>query len=192
MTTERFRQAKGQIVATEMLIILVLLSPAWAWTQDQAAGALAAAGCGPANVEFDLKTDKNQHPMGQVESGKALVYIFGDEKRNARVNYIGGPTVKVGVDGTWRGATRYQSYFFFPVDAGEHRLCAGWQSSIARVAKVRTAASFQAEVGKTYYFRIVSERRQEREPAIWIEPLDSAEGALLIASSALGTSRAKH
>jgi hypothetical protein len=68
----------------------------------------------------------------------------------------------------------------------------GGQSGIAKIAKVRRAASFSADAGKVYYFRIVSERRPEREMAVWIEPLDSAEGALLITSSALSTSRVKH
>jgi len=123
---------------------------------------------------------------------KALVYVFGDETRDADVSYFfGGPAVRLEVDGAWMGATQYQSYFFFPMSTGGHRICAGWQSNIARFAKVRTAASFSAQAGEVYYFRVVSERRQKREPAIKIEPLDGAEGALLIASSALSTSRTK-
>ncbi len=172
-----------------LLVVLLFAGPVWA--QDQAAGALAAAGCGPDKVDFAVRKDKKQHPTGQVEPGKALVYVFGDETRDADVSYFGGPTVKLGVDGTWMGATQYQSYFFFPVSTGGHRMCAGWQSSIEKIAKVRTAASFRAEAGEVYYFRVVSERRQKREPAIRIEPLDSAEGALLIASSALGVSKTK-
>jgi len=66
-------------------------------------------GCGPAKVEFEVKTDKNQHPTGQVEPGKALVYVFDDERRDPRVKYIGGPTVQVAVDETWMGAIRFQS-----------------------------------------------------------------------------------
>jgi hypothetical protein len=172
-----------------LLVVLLFAGPAWG--QEQAADALAMAGCGPDKVKFEVKKDKKQHPTGQVEPGKALVYVFGEETRDANVNYFGGPTVRLGVDGAWMGATQYQSYFFFPVSAGAHRICAGWQSDIARIAKVRTAASFSAQAGQVYYFRVVSERRQEREPAIKIEPLDGAEGALLIATSALSASRTK-
>ena len=172
-----------------LLVVLLFAGPVWA--QEQAADALATAGCGPNKVEFDVKKDKKQHPTGQVEPGKALVHVFGDETRDADVSYFGGPAVRLGVDGAWMGATQYQSYFFFPVSTGGHRICAGWQSNIARFAKVRTAASFSAQAGEVYYFRVVSERRQKREPAIKIEPLDGAEGALLIASSALSTSRTK-
>jgi hypothetical protein len=172
-----------------LIVVLLFAGPVWA--QEQTPDALAAAGCGPNKVEFEVKKDKNQHPMGQVEPGKALVYVFGDERRDANVSYLGGTTVRLGVDGAWIGATQYQSYFFFPVAAGEHRMCAGWQSNITRIANVRTAASFSVQAGEVYYFRVVSERREKREPAIKIEPLDSAEGALLISSSALSTSKTK-
>jgi hypothetical protein len=171
------------------LVVVLFAGPIYA--QDQAADALATAGCGPDKIKFEVNKDKKQHPTGQVEPGKALVYVFGDESRDPNVSYIGGPSVKVGVDGAWMGATQYQSYFFFPVSAGGHRLCAGWQSSIGKIARVRTAVSFSAEAGEVYYFRVVLERRLHREPAIKAEPLDSAEGALLIATSALSTSRTK-
>lgn len=99
--------------------------------------------------------------------------------------------MQIGVDGSWMGATQYHSYFFFPVSAGAHRLCAGWQSKYASLAKVRMAAAFTVQAGEVYYFRVVSERREHREPAIKIMPLDSAEGSLLVAGSALSTSRTK-
>jgi hypothetical protein len=176
---------------TKTLLVVVLLFGGPAWAQEQAADALATAGCGPDKVHFEVKKDAKQHPEGQVEPGKALVYVFADEIRDANLHYFANPTVRLGVDGAWMGATKYHSYFFFPVSSGGHRMCAGWQSDIARIAKVRTAASFSAQAGEVYYFRLVSDRRQEREPTIKIEPLDGAEGALLIASSALSTSSAK-
>jgi hypothetical protein len=177
------------MVKTLLVVLLLFGGPAWA--QDQAADALATAGCGPDKVQFEVKTDAKQHPEGQVEPGKALVYVFADERRDPNLHYFGNPTVRLGVDGAWMGAAKYHSYFFFPVSTGGHRMCAGWQSDIARNAKVRTAASFSAQAGEVYYFRLVSDRRQERELTIKIEPLDGAEGALLIASSALSTSKAK-
>jgi hypothetical protein len=172
-----------------LFIVLVLAGPAWA--QEQTAEPLPTTSCGPDKVEFDVKTDKKQHPTGQAETGKALVYVFADENRDPNVSYIGGPTVRVGVDGTWMGAARYRSYFFFPVSAGGHRICAWWQSSPVGIQKARVATSFSAEAGGVYYFRMVTERREKREPAIRIEPLDSAEGALLIDTSAASTFHAK-
>jgi hypothetical protein len=134
-----------------LLVVLLLALPARAQGQDQATEALPMTGCGPEKVEFDVKTDKKQHPTGQVEPGKALVYVFDDERRDPHSSYWGDMTVKVGVDGTWMGATRYQSYFFFPVDAGVHRMCAGWQSRLQKFAKVHTAASFSVVTGEVNY-----------------------------------------
>lgn len=172
-----------------LFIVLVLAGPAWA--QEQTAESLPTTSCGPDKVEFDVKTDKKQHPTGRVEPGKALVYVFADERRDPNVSYIGGPIVRVGVDGAWMGATRYRSYFFFPVSAGGHWICAWWQSSPLGIAKARLAMSFRAGAGEAYYFRVVTERREKKEPGIRIEPLDSAEGALLIESSASSTSHPK-
>jgi hypothetical protein len=52
------------------------------FAQDRAAAARAAAGCGPDKVQFDVKTDKQQHSESQPEGGKALVYVFENEKRD--------------------------------------------------------------------------------------------------------------
>src|SRR6267143_910654 len=172
-----------------LIVVLLFAGPLWA--KDQAADALATAGCGPSKVEFEVKKDKNQHLRGQVEPGKALVYVFVDETRDADVFYIGSTTVRLGIDGAWVGATQHQSYFFFLVEPGGHRMCAGWQTKIARFARVRTAASFSVQAGEVYYFRVVSEMRQKRESAIKIDPLDAAEGEWLIATFGLSTSRTK-
>ncbi|MGB7280748.1 MAG: hypothetical protein WBE13_00695 [Candidatus Acidiferrum sp.] len=174
-----------------LLAILLFAAPVLAQAQDQATQGLPETGCGPDKIEFDVKTDKKQHPAGQMEPGKALVYVFDDEKRDAHEAYLGDITVKVGVDGAWIGATRYQSYFFFPVSVGDHRLCAGWQSKLQKFEKIRTAASFSAGAEEVHYFRVVSDLRNNRQPTIRIEPVDEAEGALLITSLALSTSKTK-
>src|SRR5262249_24222619 len=68
--------------------------------------------------------------------------------------HIGTPPTRFGIDGTWVGANGYRSYFFFPVEPGDHRLCTGVQSKFERVVKSSLeATSFTAEGGKTYYFR---------------------------------------
>ncbi len=175
------------MVKRPLVVALLFAGPAWA--QERAGDALAVAGCGPDGVQFSVKKDAKQHATGQAEPGKALVYVFADETRDPKFHYFGNPIVRLGVDGAWIGATQYHSYFFFPVSIGKHRMCASWQSKVRNIAKVRTAASFSAQAGEVYYFRLVSDRRGGREPELKIEPLDGAEGALLIASSALSTSR---
>lgn len=174
-----------------LLFVLFLAVPALAQAQDPSTQGLPETGCGPDKIEFDVKVDKKQHPTGQAEPGKTLIYVFDDEKRDPHSAYLSDVTVKIGVDGAWMGATRYQSYFFFPVSAGDHRLCAGWQSKLQRNEKIRAAASFSADAGKTRYFRVVSDLRDNRQPTIRIEPLDEAEGVLLITNSALSISKTK-
>ena len=123
--------------------------------QDQAEEARTAAGCGVNDAQFTVKRDKKQHPTAQPESGKALVYVFGDEDIDNDVSLRFGDSItRWGVDATWVGATDWKSYFFFPVDPGDHRLCARRQSSFKSINKVSAALSFTAEAGKSYYFRL--------------------------------------
>lgn len=171
-----------------VLVLVLFTLPSLLWSQDQAATARAAAGCGPAEVQFDVKTDKKQHPMPQPESGKALVYVFEDEIQNVSFT-IGAVTTRVGVDGRWVGANHGASYFFFTVDPGEHRLCTAIQSSLKRFSKLGSALTFTAEAGKIYYFRVAVEERQYYPPAADMESIDPAQGHFLISSHALSSPR---
>lgn len=171
------------------LVALLFASPAFA--QDSAANALAAAGCGPNEVHFDVKTDKKQHPTAQPDAGKALVYVIGDAWYDNVSVHIGTPPTRFGVDGTWVGANGYKSYFFFPVEPGNHRLCTNVQSKNAGPIQSTTAAtSFTAEAGKTYYFRTrSSDKDKERSniEELKLVPVDPAEAQVLIATAAFST-----
>jgi hypothetical protein len=172
-----------------ILAVLLFASPIFA--QDDAAAARAAAGCGPAQVGFDVKTDKKQHPAPQPEAGKALVYVFLDVKQQSNTLNIGTVTTKVGLDGAWVGANHGKSYFFLSVDPGDHRVCAAWQSSLERYSKLASAADLTAETGRLYYLRVSVDERQEHQPAVKMEHIDPAEAQLLIASSSLSTAHPK-
>jgi len=179
----RSRSESEVLMMKAVLAILFFASPVFA--QDRAT-ALAAAGCGPNEVQFDVKTDKNRHPGAQPESGRALVYVFNASSP------VGSATTRIGLDGAWVGANRGESYFFFPVDPGDHRLCTNWQSSLKRFSKVGSAANLKAEAGKVYYFRtkIYFEEKSNR-PTVKLELVDGAEGQFLVASSAFSTFHAK-
>jgi Protein of unknown function (DUF2846) len=129
------------------LIFLLLASPAFA--QNAPASTLALSACGPANVNFDVKPGQSQ-PSSAPESGKALVYVIGDAGGGRSGWAI---TVKVGLDGSWMGATHGNSYFSFSTPPGEHHLCSNWQSKLQEYSSLYSVASFTAEAGKTYYFR---------------------------------------
>jgi hypothetical protein len=120
------------------LLLSLLAVPTLAHAQDQAA--LSAAGCGPKDIQFDVKTDKNQHPHGQPEPGQALVYFFLPLVGHG----IGYRTVRAGVDGTWVGANKKASYFYSQVAPGTHNLC----------VEEKIVTTFTAEPGQTYYFVI--------------------------------------
>lgn len=164
-----------------LFAIVLFVAPLFA--QDQAAAARTAAGCGPNEVKFTVKTDKEQHPMAQPETGKAIVYVFGGESMDLHGLVIGkdGFTTRWGVDGTWVGAGYRNSYLFFLVAPGDHRLCAGRQSD----SKPSAALSFTAEAGKTYYFRTRTRHSDHNYPAgeTELETVDPAEAQLLIADS---------
>ena len=169
-----------------MLAVLLFVTPVFAQKppQNQAAVVLNAAGCGPNEVQFDVTTDKHQHPTAQPEAGKALIYLIGDV-------LFGRPTTRVGIDGVWVGANHGESYFFFPVEPGDHHLCINWQSSFKKISRLGSAVSFTAEAGKIYYYRIASDEKKEHELGLTLELLDPAKGEFLISSSAFSTSHPK-
>jgi hypothetical protein len=175
------------------IILAVFLFAPSLFAQDDDATARAAAGCGPDRVNFEVKTDKKRHPAPQPEPGKGLVYVFADVPSGNYGDGVLGITTRVGLDGDWVGANSSHSYFFFAVSPGDHRVCTNWQSSVSWRSKVAKAVSLTAEAGRVYYFRTrmlpLSERQSE--VTMKLEPLDPAEGQLLIASSSLSTSQPK-
>jgi len=178
-----------------MFAFLLLASPVLA--QDQATAARAASGCGPAQINFDVKKDNKQHPAGQIEPGKALVYVIATLKTNPGLQIGSSVTTKVGLDSNWVGANRGQSYFFFSVEPGEHQICANWQSSFGSRSKLGSALTFTAEAGKAYYFltRVYAiDGHGHGEPddySVEFEPIDPAEAQFLISSSPLSISKPK-
>jgi hypothetical protein len=174
-----------------ILAVFLLATPVFA--QDDAATARAAAGCGSDRVNFEVKTDKKHHPAPQPEAGKGLVYVFANVPTGNYGDGVWRITTRVGLDGDWVGANGRNSYFFFGVSPGDHRVCTNWQSSVGWRAKVAKAVTLTAEAGKTYYFRtrMLPVTEHQSEVMMKLEALDPAEGQLLIASSALSTSQPK-
>jgi hypothetical protein len=132
-----------------LMVLVLLATPLLTLAQDEAAR--RAAGCGPNEIQFDVKTDKKHHPKGEEAPGKALVYVF-DNRGGVG---IGWPPARVGVDGTWVGANFKASYFFFSVAPGEHNLCSSAKEPFAKSTNESLlATTFTAEAGQTYYFAI--------------------------------------
>jgi hypothetical protein len=172
-----------------LLLIVILSLPLLA--QDQEATARRAAGCGPNEGGFDVKTDKHQHPTGTVQADKALVYVFADTAIDNVSFHVGGLTTRVGLDGAWIGANNFRSYFFFSVDPGDHRICTSQQSKIESRTKTSAATSLTAEAGKVYYFRTKTPEHPLRYETVELVLVDPAQAQLLIATSAHSTFRLK-
>jgi hypothetical protein len=168
--------------------LALLLFTLSAFAQDPAAVSAAQAACGPKKVNFDVKEDDSQHTVGQPEAGKALVYVIQDIGIE---NCPGGcVTTKIAVDGAWVGANHHNSYFSFAADPGERHLCANWQSHFTRMSRVVGLAHFTAEAGKVYYFR--TRALGVGGPTFFdIEPIDSDQGKLFVASIPLSISHPK-
>jgi len=124
------------------------------------------------------------------ETGKALVYVIEDQRFKA-VNDV---TVRVGLDGSWIGANRGNSYLFFSAEPGEHHLCANWNISVypGPLDNDRQISlnHFTAEPGKVYYFRVRTIGGQTIEPIFDMDQVNSDEGQLLLASAAFSHSQA--
>jgi hypothetical protein len=154
-----------------------------------AAVAIAQAACGPSSTMFEVKTDDTTHRAAEPEPDKAMVYVVEVVAKSADIT--GGPTMRVGLDGTWLGANRGNSYLFFSVAPGEHHLCANWQSRFSRFNRLVALASLSAEGGKTYYFRSRIIGQGQAEPYLDLDPVNGDEGRFLVVSSPVSASRPK-
>lgn len=151
--------------------------------QDQASAARAAAGCGPNEIQFDVKSDKAQHTQATPDVARAMIYVFSE-----RAEF---PNVRIGMDGKWMGANHGESYFFFAAEPGEHRMCWDVQRGQDKLTDHGAATTFTAEAGKVYFFRTTVHGSNEVAPNWKIERLDAAEGMFLVSSWPLSTSRPK-
>jgi len=106
---------------------------------DEQKKELEAKGCGPKDVDHWTKTDKSQHPLGEVPKDKALVYVIRPTMGGNKVQS------KLGVDGKWAGINRGNNYFFFTLAPGEHFFCSQSEN--------RSVVSLKVEPGKTYYLQ---------------------------------------
>lgn len=160
-----------------LTLILLLATSAFAQT-----AADHQTACGPADAKFDAQA--TIQTAAQPEPGKALVYVAEDFRKV--LGEISNPTLRVGMDGAWLGATRENSYLAFTVEPGDHHLCTSWQSRWHRLSKLAAFAGFTAEAGKVYYFReritYASTGGNSASMNLDLEPLNRDEGQYLVTS----------
>jgi Protein of unknown function (DUF2846) len=165
-------------------------------SQANSVNSLGAPGCGPADLQFDVKTEGKQQAVPFPDAGKALVFFLQDD---AKFGSRPRPTTRFGIDATWIGATHSNSYFYVSINPGEHHLCANWQNRVVLSIHTRSmaAAHFTAEAGQTYYFRARDVAITDHsgavvsEPEVKLEPVDGDEAQVLMSSFAFDSSHPK-
>jgi hypothetical protein len=152
--------------------------------------------CGPMSVEFQIKMDDTQSPNVTPEPGKALVYVIEDQQFKAAKDVI----VRIGLDGAWVGATRGDSYLSFPVEPGEHHLCANIMSGLLSTGRRVSFFGLTTEAAGVYYFRAritggpssaMDRNGLDDTISIDLDALNRDEGKFLVAYSSRSVSKAK-
>ncbi len=152
-----------------------------------AASALAqnsSLACGPENISFDVTLDKSHSLQPNAEPGKATVVFIqdlGTAKFGLGVHLIG----RIGIDGSWVGATKDSSYFSVSLGPGEHHICVNLVSRL--LGNPVEFAHFTAEAGKVYYFR----SRYISDGNLLLGPVDSDEAKYQVAVFPLSVSKLK-
>lgn len=142
-----------------------------------AASALAqnsSSACGSENVGFNVMLDKSHSSLPTGEPGKATVVFiqdFGERKFGIGVRVI----ARIGVDGSWVGAIKDNSYLSVFLEPGEHHICVNLDSEL--LGRPVEFAHFTAEAGKAYYFR----SRYLSGGNLLVAPVDSDEAKYEIA-----------
>jgi hypothetical protein len=163
-------------------ILAVILLSCAAMAQNDAAIEKAKSACGPGRVHFDVEATDYTDSITQPASGKALVYVIAE----------GQITARIGLNGAWVGAIEGDSHLFFPVEPGEHHLCASWQSVFMKGNKVVALSSFTAEAGKVYYFRVrVTIQGKYASYLLDMEPINSDQGSYMVLKSKISESHVK-
>ncbi|MGP0018635.1 MAG: hypothetical protein ACLPHP_08720 [Candidatus Sulfotelmatobacter sp.] len=176
------------------LAFVVILIAASVSAQDSAPTSPLSV-CGPMSVKFQIKMDDTQSPNLAPEPGKALVYVIEDQQFKAAKDVI----VRVGLDGAWVGATRGDSYLSFPVEPGEHHLCANIVSGLLSTGRRVSLFGLTTEAGGVYYFRarttggpssVMNGNGLDDTISIDLDLVNPDEGKFLVAFSSRSVSNA--
>jgi hypothetical protein len=163
------------------LIALAVLLASTSASQERKGDRIGDS-CGPDDIHFEAHASKHQSDT-MADSGKVRLYVI----QIIRTPFYmpESPTIRVGVDGRWIGATRGNSYVSASLDAGEHHLCVQWQSSLKSRSGKRAFASFNGQPGALYFRSLFIKRGH----ILKLERVDPNEGRGLLLSSPASISR---
>ena len=148
-----------------------------------------SSACGDMHLNLAVDLDNSSHLIPAPEAGKARIFFIEETGQTTNWGY---PTTRIGIDGTWVGANKKNSYFSVPVNPGEHHLCLEVQSALARFApQIIALAHVHAEAGESYFYRSRIISSEHGPEYLVFDPIDSDEAKYLIASYPLRTSHPK-
>ncbi len=156
------------------------------------APATITPGCGPAETKFDVQDGKPGGLEANPSEGKAAVYIIGYFNSAAKK---GTPTIRIGLDGSWIGATKHNAYLRAEIEPGNHHYCAEWQSIFKRLSDEVALYNFIAEPGHVYFLRAAVHSDAAVGSVVYsyldLAPVSEDEGRLLLSESVQAVSHAR-
>ena len=171
----------------KMATVTMLVFAACGVLRAQTTNAVLATSCGPLNEIFQVR--KAADPKAPIMTDRQAVIYFVQTQPRTCINDCSA-TVRVGLDGSWAGATRGNSFLSLAIPAGDHHVCSNWQKRIGKVEVKTQLTDFVAEPGKVYYFRTrVVNPTTETLPEFTLERINADEGKLLVASYAMSESK---
>ena len=150
--------------------------------------------CGPRSQNFVTSHGPAGDTAAPADSAKAAIYVVEVYSLHDKGRF-NRPTVRVGLNGAWAGATQGLSFVRLDVAPGEHHLCSQWQSALSAYTDQVSLLNLNVEAGKAYYLRIqiMNDGRGENSgPGLLdLQPVSSDEGRYLVSIAAQSTSRVK-
>lgn len=162
------------------LIALALLSPGYVCGQSGQINAIQTY-CGPQDAKFSVRLGNGPPPVSSPQNGTGTVVIVPE---GIGISFgCRSMTVRVGLDGTWIGATCLGGALVSEVGAGSHHLCV----DLLQRRKPEDSAfhSLMVEPGKTYYFRAEA----VDQIALHLEAIDEDEGKYLLSTTRVSESK---
>lgn len=144
----------------------------------QALPPLSACGAGQPN--FNVKDAAVGSPVAPVAADKAVVYVFEQMPSVLLLS----TKVAIGLDGSWVGETKPQSYIRFVAEPGVHHLCAQYQgdAAVGEQGKI-LLRRLNLEAGHTYYLLYRGIFSRDSGEVAFLDEVDEDEGLYLLQTS---------